>query len=45
MGTLLHCGLMLIVGVAGTAFTVAWVIGSVLGLRLIVLAMLDRRWR
>ncbi len=45
MGTLLHCTLMIAAGVAATGIAVAWIVGSVVGLRLIVIAMLDRRWR
>jgi hypothetical protein len=43
--TLKHCALMLFTGTAATIVAVAWIVGSVVGLRLIVLAMLDRRWR
>jgi hypothetical protein len=43
--TLMHCGLMLAVGAAATALVVYAICVSVVGTRLIVLAMLDRRWR
>jgi hypothetical protein len=42
MATLLHCSLMLAAGVAATVVAVAWILGSVVGLRLIGIAIVDR---